>query len=87
MCMYIIPNTRPKYSFQNGNKFNSDIDSNLDIDSSYMYLRYRPMSSIFGVRILDTTGVLFTDTNGAINEYILYLHFVPIVMMGSPIRV
>ena len=81
MCMYIIPNTRPKYSFQNGNKFNSDIDS------SYMYLRYRPMSSIFGVRILDTTGVLFTDTNGAINEYILYLHFVPIVMMGSPIRV
>ena len=45
------------------------------------------MSSIFGVRILDTTGVLFTDTNGAINEYILYLHFVPIVMMGSPIRV
>ena len=35
MCMYIIPNIRSKHS--DVNKFNSDIDSNLDIDSSFIY--------------------------------------------------
>ena len=37
----LVPNIRSKYSFQNVNKFNSDMNSNLDIDRSHIYILSR----------------------------------------------